>query len=130
MTRAEELRKVFAPTRTKPAPAEPAFKRERTSSTIPESVRAEVRARSGGRCEAQLAGCTGEATEMHHRLRSSHGGPSIAANLLHLCGPFGPFDGCHRRIHANPADSYESGLLIRDGVDAIEQARIPWEGNR
>ena len=60
------------------------------------------------RCEV----CGARSVHLHHRKRRSQGGPDTADNLLAVC-----LD-CHERIHANPADSYASGLLIR-GADPI-----------
>lgn len=82
-------------------------KRHRESGRIPPEVRAEVRARSGGRCEATGIHhrCMGWAMQMHHRLPRGLGGKHTAANLLDVC------DNAHRVIHANPAISYEIGYL-------------------
>lgn len=45
-----------------------------------------VYARSGGRCEIQLADtCAGRASEWHHRLNKGQGGRWDASNGLHLC---------------------------------------------
>jgi len=57
-----------------------------------------VQRRSGGRCE----GCGRKpATEMHHRLYRSQGGPDDVQNLLHLCGR-GNTSGCHGIAHTGP----------------------------
>jgi hypothetical protein len=70
-------------------------------------VRAEVSARSKGRCEIQHPRCTGKATQMHHRLMRSQGGRHTAENLLDLCA-----EG-HRYVHAHPNLSYEVGWLLK-----------------
>lgn len=78
-----------------------------TRSKIPDTVRADVAARSGGRCEAQHPGCTIRATEMHHRLMRSAGGKHTVENLLDLC------TAGHRYIHGHPNWSYEQGYLLK-----------------
>jgi len=66
------------------------------------SARAEVRARSQGRCEALIApDCTGRGEHLHHRAKDIHD----ATSLLHVCHV------CHAHVHAHPARSYELGLL-------------------
>src|SRR5699024_11712425 len=52
------------------------------SAGIPEAVRNEIRARSGGKCEHCRKA---PATEMHHRLPRSRGGLHDPFNLIHLC---------------------------------------------
>lgn len=75
--------------------------------SIPPKVRAEVRERSGGDCEARINGvCRGRATQMHHRLLRSQGGKHTPANLLDLCGR------CHDHIHKHTAWAYEHGFLL------------------
>lgn len=82
---------------------------------IPQKVRDEVRARSGGRCEYEWDGtltgchfrCRFLAVEMHHRRRRAQLGDDVASNLVHLCSK------CHRWIHANPAEAYAAGYLTR-----------------
>lgn len=69
---------------------------------ISDATRAEVARRSNGRCEI----CRRRADHMHHRKLRRHGDHS-AANLLHLCFR------CHAWIHANVAESYERGWLVR-----------------
>lgn len=60
-----------------------------------------VAERSHGVCE----GCgIRPATDMHHRLYRSRGGPTTVANLLHLCGGEGGMSGgnhsgCHGKAH-------------------------------
>jgi hypothetical protein len=77
------------------------------STDFSSAVKAEVRKRSGGRCERE--GCARRATHFHHRLMRSHGGRGTTENCAHLC-----LD-CHTWVHANPAKSYELGLLVRSG---------------
>ena len=87
----------------------------RKAKQVPQSVRDEVRARSGGRCEYDppvdpfgRGRCPAIATEMHHRRRRSQGGKDEASNLVHLCHY------CHAiRVHENPAEAYAAGYLTR-----------------
>lgn len=78
---------------------------------MPQDVAEEVGRRSHGLCEARLRGCTHLAESLHHRLLRKHGGPNTPACLLAVC------ESCHRAIHANPADSYERGLLLHPWSD-------------
>lgn len=67
------------------------------------AARAEVRARSRGRCEAMIApDCVGRGQHLHHRAKDIHD----ATSLLDVCRP------CHEWIHAHPGRAYELGLLI------------------
>lgn len=85
--------------------------KSRRANPIPPEVRAEVVARSGGRCEGRVApGCNGRGEHMHHRLRRSQGGGHTAAVLVHLCAPD------HRAVHANPEWAYRHGLLVPMGT--------------
>lgn len=81
----------------------------------------EAIARSGHACEAHRYGlstpCDG-ALIVHHRKLRGMGGtsdPEIHAldNLAVLCGGPTGRDGHHGHVHDNPAESYESGLLVR-----------------
>jgi 5-methylcytosine-specific restriction endonuclease McrA len=86
----------------------PRFKEEREPSKIRLAVRAAVQKRSHGRCEARFSpDCAQVASEIHHKLRASHGGEATMLNLVHTCGV------CHRAIHAYPASAYSLGLLIK-----------------
>lgn len=96
LARRTPLRRTPFP-RRRPAP----------STVIPWTVRTEVEERSGGLCE--WPSCPEQATDLHHRLMRSRGGKHTATNLAHLCR------GHHRSIHNHPAQSYESGWLIKGG---------------
>lgn len=50
--------------------------------------------------------CSGP-TVVHHRRLRSQGGGHEAENLVALC------NWAHLHVHANPAESYDSGLMIR-----------------
>lgn len=80
-----------------------------------------VRARSGGRCEVRMPGCSVVATGMHHRYMK--GRIDTIENLLDVCAE------CHTQspqaIHRNVAESYANGLLVHswDGLPDRQ-----WEG--
>lgn len=74
-----------------------------------DELRPALAARSGGRCEGQLARCIGGPGQPHHKLRRSQGGKNTMANLIMCCPP------CHEWIHAHPSEAYELGLLTRSG---------------
>jgi hypothetical protein len=89
-------------------PAQAARKRPKRSgrgNSIPQPSRDAVKARSGGQCELGILGCTGQATDWHHRLRRSSGNHS-PANGLHACA------NCHRFAHAHPAISRLAGWIV------------------
>lgn len=81
-------------------------KRSSSKAEFSPAVRAEVAARSGGRCEAGAECCTSTAVLMHH-IRRRKQPDSSANNAMHLCLP------CHLFIHANVALSNEKGWLLR-----------------
>ena len=69
-----------------------------------------VAMRSGGWCEAHTPSCAPgrhEGTQAHHRLMRSQGGTHDPENGLWVCSPG------HLYIHAQPAESYEKGWLLR-----------------
>lgn len=75
-------------------------------------VSAFVRARSGGRCEAQIGDvCTGRGEHLHHVTMRSRGGPDEEWNLLDVCTK------CHGWIHQFPRAATALGFL-----------RSSWEG--
>lgn len=72
-----------------------------------------IEVRSEGLCEAMIPGtCQFRAAHVHHRKLRSQGGGEAVESGLNLC------IACHSFIHANPAWSYERGLLIR-GRDEV-----------
>jgi hypothetical protein len=78
--------------------------------------------RAFGRCEAELDGCTGKATEAHHRWRP--GRRNVPANGVALCAS------CHTSsaaaVHRNEAWAYVCGLLIRSsGSLPDERWKLP-----
>lgn len=96
------LASTFLPKRSKPA--------------VPPARRKSLAERSGGQCEAQLPGCSGPATDPHHRITRKDGGRHGEAKersdrmsaLLHLCRP------CHRWVHRFPAKACDLGLLLKE----------------
>lgn len=87
-----------------------------TRNDFPEEVKADVRRRSGNRCEIRADEvCTGRATQFHHRKLRRHG-DNREVNCLHGCDP------CHEHVHANPGKSYLMGWLVRAELDP---ARVP-----
>ena len=72
-----------------------------------------VNARDQGSCVK----CQADATDIHHRTPRGMGGSSDPetnyglANLVSLCRS------CHDHVHANPAESYENGFLVRSWDD-------------
>ena len=90
------------------------FRRKPKPDPITPATKAEVRARSGGRCEwrdLDLERCINQANHYHHRLLRRHGDHS-AGNLMHVCFTH------HEWIHRNVAESYQMGYLRRFGLDA------------
>ena len=76
--------------------------------------------RAGGRCEARCdPGCRGRPSQLHHRRMRSQGGDNRSVNLLAVC------DICHGTIHANPALSYERGLLVHSWDDPAAVDVVP-----
>lgn len=66
-------------------------------------------------CEVAIPGvCLGRAANRHHKLRRSKGGTDDRSNTLDLCGS--GTTGCHGHVHANPAESYARGWLIRSAA--------------
>jgi hypothetical protein len=63
-------------------------------------------AECGGRCQVAGPGCTGKATEGHHRLARSQGGKHEAGNCLPVC------HACHREIHERPAWAKAQGFIV------------------
>lgn len=90
--------------------------RRPSPNDFPEEVKANVRRRSGNRCEIRAEGvCTGRATQFHHRKLRRHG-DNREVNCLHGC------DACHDHVHAHPGKSYLMGWLVKAELDP---ARVP-----
>lgn len=78
----------------------------RQVTPIPKATKAKKAAKKPiERCEVRVDGCWGRATQRHHILRRSQGGPDDAANLLGVCAP------CHTWVHNNVAAAKVAGWL-------------------
>lgn len=124
-----------APTATaKPAMRTAApVKKSRTAPAVSVDVRAVLLARSAGWCEMRLTGCLGRGSEAAHRLARKAGGRKRAgraandrpSNALWSCRA------CHAWSEAQPASSYELGLMLREGqeptqVPVLYRGRLVW----
>lgn len=101
-------------------------KPQSTSRKIPQSVRRQVRTRSGGRCEVVMPSgrCEFDADHMHHRRMRSQGGQDTERNLLDVCHEH------HQMIHDQPAWAMEHGYLLGNeplslAVTSIERVSSP-----
>jgi hypothetical protein len=71
-----------------------------------------VHARSGGHCEANIAGwCRTGATDWHHRKARSLGGRWDASNGMHLCRA------CHAWITEHPLGAAKRGWYLATGQE-------------
>ncbi|MEU8157994.1 hypothetical protein AB0B94_30445 [Micromonospora sp. NPDC048986] len=94
-------------------------KRARVAPAVSPGVRTVLLDRSGGWCEMALTGCLGTGTDPAHRLARKAGGRKGAAkaandrpsNALWACRR------CHDWSEARPAESYELGLMLREGQE-------------
>ncbi len=95
-------------------------KRTRMAAAVSAKTRAVLLARSWGMCEIALPGCLRFGTEPAHRLARKAGGRRGAAkvacdrasNNLWACRA------CHNWSEARPRESYDLGLMIREGQDS------------
>lgn len=87
-------------------------KRKASKGEFTSIAKAEMRARSGDRCEVGTTICRGRAVLFHHIKRRGQGGKGVASNGLHLCVP------CHTWIHDHTGDSYKRGWLVRSSRDS------------
>lgn len=88
-------------------------------SAFSDVVRARVMARSGGFCEVRVAGCGGEASQLHHRRARGMGGSrnratGQASNAVSVCLP------CHDYIETNRELARDRGWLVRQGVNPCD----------
>lgn len=71
-----------------------------------ETGRAETFARARGGCEVAGPGCTGTATDWHHRLTRKFG-PDCPCNALAACSH------CHHaNVHESPAVARDAGWIV------------------
>lgn len=88
---AGEMRKLIAGTGT---PIRRPGRPYASPAGLENKARQIVYARSAHQCEVRLPGvCLGRATNWHHRINRSQGGPWLASNGLHVCGS--GVHGCH-----------------------------------
>jgi hypothetical protein len=87
-------------------------------SAIPTKVRAAVRFREFNRC---LVCSSGNATDIHHRMRRREGGHSLSVCIL-LCRTD------HEKVHANPTWARERGLIVPTWRDASTVPVKGWRG--
>lgn len=97
MSTYEALRRALGPVAPK-AQCEPRMKEPMLWTE--RAAHAEVRARSGGRCELGAPGCQGVAREVDHTYGRRVADPHNPAKLLHLCG-HGNTDGCHGLVSSS-----------------------------
>ena len=95
-----------------PRPKSGAARKRRRSGGLSNTTAIMVHDRSRGCCEAASEAPCGArgvhpADHIHHVKMRSQGGSNDLSNLLHVC------TAAHVWIHANPAVSYELGLLER-----------------
>lgn len=75
-----------------------------------------VRDRSGGVCE-HPRGCRELAAVFHHRAGRGWAGCHAPEWLAHLC------DADHLRVHANPAESYANGMMVKRNAPVAPHVR-------
>lgn len=83
-------------------------------SDTPRWLKLQVIERAEGVCEAMCSPrCSWRGTDVHHRKKRSQGGEHTLDNALFVCRA------CHCHIEADPAWSYERGLLIHGWADVV-----------
>ena len=92
------------------------MKRTRPHPAVPPEARELLQSRSSGWCEARLSGCTGEATDVCHRIARKAGGrpggdDARLSNLWHGCRA------CHRWATLRPTEAYDLGLALKEHQD-------------
>lgn len=75
-------------------------------------------ANEGHRFPLPCLRCGKPATNRHHRKRKSQGGDDSPENVIDLCGS--GTTGCHGWVHANPAQAYEQGWLVKSWQNPAE----------
>ena len=80
------------------------------------SVRLQLIDRAGGRCEANLFGCLGAGTDVHHRITRKAGGRKGEAAAHHdrLSGLVLLCRLCHTWVTDNPGTAYTLGLCLKE----------------
>lgn len=81
-------------------------------TAFPPQLAVLVTARSGGLCEAWLAGvCETRGQHMHHRQLRSRGGKHTVQNVIHLC------TACHAWAHSHVKSATGMGLIVSTYAD-------------
>jgi hypothetical protein len=101
----------------------PKSRPKRSPNEFPDETKSAVRVRSGGRCEANLKGCTGRLEHFHHRQSRRHK-DQRPVNCLGVCA----ID--HAAIHANPTKAKLMGHLVSSWQDPAEVPIIRGDGGR
>lgn len=93
----------------------PVSKKRRARDRGYPAQREAVYARARGMCEALVSdGCTLACEQVHHLAGRAGPDPHRLDNLLGVCAA------CHLWIGANPAESYERGLMVRRNTNRTE----------
>jgi hypothetical protein len=101
----------------------PKSRPKRSPNEFPDETKFAVRVRSGGRCEANLKGCTGRLEHFHHRQSRRHK-DQRPVNCLGVCA----ID--HAAIHANPTKAKLMGHIVSGWQDPAEVPIIRGDGGR
>ena len=104
---------------TLPAPTGRKRKPATGQTGVTPQMRADVYRRAGGMCQADglhHPDCPGRLPHgdwsAHHVHERSKGGPDTVENLIAVWCPMGlGLNGCHGRVHGNPAQARALGLL-------------------
>lgn len=118
--------KPIARTEWKRKPPKTRPRRKASPNNFPEETKAAIRRRSGNVCELRLEGCSGHATQFHHR-QGRIFGDQRPCNGLHLCA------NCHTAspaaVHRNVGKSRLMGWIVDAAADA---AKVPvrWPDSR
>lgn len=90
------------------------------SNDIPTATRHAVIERDFNRCVV----CSGQGTEIQHRMRRREGKHGLG-NLVRICS------GCHRKVHAEPEWATARGLTVPTWVERAHIELVPvktWRG--
>lgn len=98
-------------------------KRTRPTPAVSMSVREVLIGRSGGWCEITLPGCLGRGTDPAHRLARKAGGRKGAGRAAHdrASNALWTCRVCHSWSESRPAESYELGLMLREGQEPTRE---------
>lgn len=92
-------------------------------SAIPAEVREHVLNRDMYACRRCGAPINYADYSLHHRQGRRGSDPHRYSNLVTLCGS--GTTGCHGRVHSRPAESYNTGLMVRrNSIDDTEEVPL------